>query len=431
MLLFDLLYALILIVLSPLLLIRWVTDPHFRFYLRSRFLVKFDPKIKQNNKRRVWLHAASVGEVSLAIKIRQHFEINSDQIEFIITTNTVSAMKMAIKRGIKNVFLAPLDFSWVVRRFIKKLDIKDLILIETELWPNMVSLIKQTGSISVVNGRLSDKHFKTYRRLRFLFKPTLRKTSLILAGDPISKERFKKLGASSGKVSFVGNLKFEIPAHPKADVIEKVTSDYFIEPRDWVFVMGSIQPSEVDPLMKGVLKAQQKIGKLRLFMVPRHSNKKEEFKAELNKLGIPFHFSSDGPYKKEYKEEGRVIVIDEVGVLLAFYKVANLIFVGGSLCDRGGQNMLEAVALKKPVFIGPFATNFHQEVNILNQGKGIRIIKSSGEISEFLIKCLSNKKLAASYADNGFNTLVKNSGGFKRTTGALEALLRNRHTPNT
>lgn len=425
MFLFNLIYAFVLVLLSPLLVTRGILDIRFRSYLRSRFLIGFESKRRLDNKQRIWLHAASVGEINLAMKIAQHFESTSDTIEFVITTNTLSALDMAQNRGLQNVFLAPLDFSWVVRKFISLMDVKHLILIETELWPNMISQMKNRGTISVVNGRLSDKNFKTYRRFRFLFKSTLKKISLILAGDTISEERFKKLGARAEIVKFVGNLKFELPASPDETVIEKVISDYFIQPRDWVFTMGSIQPSEVEPLMKGVLKAQKKIGKLRLFMVPRHANKKEEFKTELKKMGVSYHFSSDGPYKAEYKDEGRVIVIDEVGVLLAFYKVANLIFVGGSLCNRGGQNMLEAVALKKPVFIGPFATNFQQEVNILNQGKGIRIIRSSGEISEFLIKALSNKKLAESYAVNGYNTLIENSGGFKKTIEGLEGLFKN------
>lgn len=423
MLFFNLIYSVVLTLLSPVLLTRSLLDPNFWFYLKSRFLIDFNFNIPKSSKRRIWLHAASVGEVSLAIKIAQHFEEARSDIDFFITTNTISALDMARNRGRKNVWLAPLDFSWLVKRFIETFRPEHLILIETELWPNMVTQMSQQGTVSVINGRLSDKHFKTYKRLKFLFRSTVQRISLILAGDSISEERFKLLGAAPENVRFVGNLKFELPASPSEDVIERIVADYFLQPKDWVFVMGSIQPSEVEPLMKGVLKAQKKIGKLRLFMVPRHADKKDEFKAELKKMGVSYHFSSDGPYKESYKEEGRVIVIDEVGVLLAFYKVADLIFVGGSLCNRGGQNMLEAVALKKPVFIGPFATNFQQEVNILNQGKGIRIIKSPGEIYEFLVKCLSNRRLSESYAVNGYNTLIENSGGFDKTIQGLENLL--------
>jgi 3-deoxy-D-manno-octulosonic-acid transferase len=422
--LFDLIYAIVLLLLSPIIFIRSLFSQRFRSYLKSRFLVDFKPVPVSPEKKKIWLHAASVGEVNLALKVSGFFEKETNDLEFILTTNTQSALEMARNRGAKNVCLAPLDFSRLIRKFISTQQVQHLILIETELWPNMISQMSSIGTVSVINGRLSDKHFKTYRRLRFLFKSSVQKLSLILAGDPNSETRFKSLGADPSRVNFVGNLKFELPTAPKPELIEAVSSKYLLEKKDWIFVMGSIQPSEVEPLMKGVLKAEKTIGKLRLFMIPRHPNKKDEFKAALKKMRVPYYFSSDGPYEEKFKEEGRVIVVDEVGVLLAFYQIASLIFVGGSLCDRGGQNMLEAVALKKPVFIGPFATNFQQEVNILNQGKGIRIIKSPGEISEFLIRTLANKKLAESYAVNGYKTLVENSGGFDKTIQGLKNLLQ-------
>lgn len=406
---FDLFYISVFIVLSPLILLKSLLSSEFRKNFLARLTPLAAPTVNSNqsDSGRIWIHAASVGEVNLALTLIQAFNKFDTSSQFVLTTNTLSGFQIARENSSIPVYIAPLDFSFLLKKFIKVTQVTDLLLIETEIWPNMISLISKTGKIAIANGRLSDRHFNRYLKGRYFLKKTMSRISLVLVGDQTSAKRFIKLGISSRNVSSLGNLKFEVPSYPPADQIAALKQQFFIEDQQFIFVAGSIQPEEMIPLLKAWKILKNKIGSLRFFLIPRHPEKREEFIKSLQDFSVSAFFSSQESYRAEYLLENRIHIIDQIGVLKAWYALSKAVFVGGSLCSRGGQNMLEAIGMKKPVCIGPYATNFKQEVDMLQAVEGIRIVEDENELTQFILECYENNKKGKLMGERGYQVLKR------------------------
>lgn len=425
MFLIDLFYAFLLLLLSPLLLLKSCTDSRFRKTLFAKLRIRNSdlnriPDLKADmSKKRIWVHGASVGEVSLAIKLIREWQKSERPETFILTTNTLTGLEIARREKDIPSLIAPFDFSFLIRRFLNKSGVRGLILMETEIWPNMIPLSAKKGRIAIVNGRLSDKHIKKYLRFRFFFKKILNKISIVLAGDQQSEERFVQIGIEQEKVRFFGNLKFELPPENPTEILEKIRTEYSLKSDQPLMVAGSIQPEEVPVIYKAWKESRKSSSNLRLIMIPRHPDKREAFTKELSALNATWYTASREASEKQKADPDSIQIIDLMGVLKAWYGLADIIFVGGSLCNRGGQNMLEAVALKKAVCIGPFATNFQQEVTILQSGKSLEIVHNETEMAAFIQKMINYPQARNNMAERGYQLIVNHSGALQKNLATL------------
>jgi 3-deoxy-D-manno-octulosonic-acid transferase len=411
---FDLFYSFVLILIFPLILIGCIFSKKFRQDVRNRFFTTFRIPYLQNSYSRIWVHAASVGEVNLAIKFIRHLQEKGCDYGFVLTTNTQTGMSIAEKEEGIASFYAPLDLSWMMSFFIQRLNLAHLILVETEVWPNMITLMAKKGKVMVINGRLSDKHFKKYEKTRFLIGAIFQQITHVFAGDPVSKERFIALGISEENVQFDGNFKFSQSGKMNYNLLRGLQKDYLIQEDDFTFVAGSIQPEEMPEILSAVRQARQNIDNFRLVVVLRHPEKREELIQYLKQEKEGFYVVSRGELPKNREDTSKIAIVDVIGVLRFWYGLADTIFVGGSLCNRGGQNMLEAVELGKPVCIGPYATNFQQESKILEEGKGLKVIQDADGLSKFLLKVARNPDYELEISKNGRDLIVQNSGALEK-----------------
>jgi len=406
--LFDLLYSVLLFILSPFLAVKLLLDPRFRSDFAARFYLETSlPLDVPNHTEPIWVHAASIGEIRLAIKLIHGWKAVDQDISFLITTNTLQSRDLGRQETSVPVLVAPFDLSPVVSHFIRHTQPAHLILIETEIWPNMIRLMSRRGNVTIVNGRLSDRYIKRYMLAKYLFFRTFSRVDKVLARDQISQERFQNLGMPTEKVICQGNLKFELPPIPEEPSILAAKSDIPPGKKPFLFVAGSIQPEELHDLLPAWRSICSELPEFLMIIIPRHLNKKEEIADILSQYNAGFSFASDGGTVSEQQDGHHIYVIDRMGVLKIWYYLADVIFVGGSLCDRGGQNMVEAVGYQKPVCIGPHATNFKDEVELLSRANGLKIVHNSNELAEFIYLCHNRPEAALEMGKNGFSAIEK------------------------
>jgi 3-deoxy-D-manno-octulosonic-acid transferase len=406
---FDLIYAVAIVILSPFLLLKLLFDREFRHNFSARLSpsVSECQKVTVTQANAIWVHAASIGEIRLAIKLIHAWLKTDSQKKFFITTNTIQSKTLGEKETRIPVLIAPLDFSHLVRKFKKLIKPRHLILIETEIWPNLIRLMSETGRIVVVNGRLSDRHFNGYLKRKFLLSKTFARLDWILARDPVSANRFHLLGASQKRILNTGSLKYEVPEPPEIHALESINSNFRPSQTPFLFVAGSLQPEELEHILPAWTVLQAEIPGFQMVLIPRHPNKRDEFAKILAHHKISYSFTSDASTSLRKEENRHIYIVDQMGILKSWYFLADAIFVGGSLCNKGGQNMVEAVGYKKPVCIGPYAVNFKDEVDLLLSVAGLGIVHNPDELCAFLRMCHASPEEAVKMGECGFTAIAK------------------------
>ena len=401
---FSFIYFLIISALSPLLIVKFLFNKTFRSWI----IKKSRSPVNKNfeNSAHIWIHAASVGEVTLAISfIKKYFE-KSISSKFILTTNTFSGLKSARKHKNISTCLAPFDFCLLIKKFLKNWNIHGLVLVETEIWPNTIQLASKIGPVFLLNGRLSDRNINKYRYISKLLDPIFNNITEIYSGDLISHNRFIELGFSPLKIKFKGNLKFSLANDMNCFSNIKIRKKYNLSENSKVFVAGSIQPEELDVLLPVWLKITKEFPNSKMVLVPRHLEKLHLFKDRFRNLPVSYQHSSIN-----LGLDIRVFFLPKIGILRNLYCIADTVFVGGSFCNRGGQNMLEAIVFKKPVSVGPYATNFKQEIELIEKNNGIKVVKKAFELEKFIRNCFENPFFAKEMGMKGFDVIANNQDG--------------------
>lgn len=358
-------YLLVLIVLGPFLLWR-------RFCQKKSlggFMTKFFglAPLCRSEKPRVWLHAVSVGEVLLLRTLLAGLRQRHPQYEYVISVSTTTGFDVARRTyGDLLVFWFPFDFTWAVRRALRRIKPSLVILAELELWPNFIHQAKRLGAkVVVVNGRLSEKSFNGYKRVKAAIRPALQMIDLFAVQHQEYADRLKVLGVAEEKLAITGSVKFDGAIanrqHPKTIQLRQL---FQLSEEDLVWLVGSTQDPEEAWALEIYQKLKPQFAKLRLVLVPRHQERFEDVAKLLEASGLPI-------VRKSELKEGQVIsdrailLIDTLGDLSAAWGLAIVGFVGGSFNDRGGQNMVEPAAFGVAVTFGPNTWNFKQVVERL------------------------------------------------------------------
>ena len=400
----DLFYYISLGLLSPVLLGVKLFKPTDWEKIRLKFSGSLPTSPKKQGTR-IWIHGASLGEVRLSLRILEELTNQAPHLEFILSCNRAPALELLQDKA-KASFILPFDFSSAIKKVIQTYEPDHLILVETELWPNLISQMSAQGKVTIANGRLSDRHMGNYRRFSKFLTPLLQKVSYIQAGDPKSESYFLELGVDAGKAHFDGNFKFTTAQTPDSSALEQIRQEYNLSTGDYLVVAGSIQPEEIPIIYQAFLQLEDPNAKL--VLIPRHAEKKVECLQQLLNQGFQAESLPAGKIKKP-----QLILVDRFGVLLMWYELANVVFVGGSFVNRGGQNMIEPASLAKPTVIGPYFKNFTSEVDLLREAGGLAVVQNEQELGQFFLKCNQDPKQAAQLGKMAQNTVVKNSGALK------------------
>ena len=423
-LILDLLYLLAGAAYSPVIVYRAIRHGRYRAGWAQRF-----GEVSRRNpaKKCIWLHAVSVGEVNAAKTIIEELEGRFGKFEIVISTTTDTGFARARKVfGEKHyVFYFPFDFSRAMRRAFENIKPAICLLMELEVWPNFVSTARRLNiPVVVVNGRISDKSYPKYKRVKLLVRHIFRKVNLVLAQTDEYAQRFREIGADN--VIVTNSLKYDT-----ARITDKVEgSDALAEKLnisdERIWVAGGTGPGEEKIILDiySQLKKKDQLEDLRLVIVPRKPERFDDVARVISDGGFDFlRYSSIKNTEKKYQQKPPVILGDTMGDLRKFYCMATVIFVGRSLVPVGGSDMMEAAALCKCTIFGPHAFNFRQTVEVLLADNGAIMVKDGNELLRTMQKCLFEPEFAGRIAKNGQEVIKKNQGATARSIEQIEKFL--------
>jgi 3-deoxy-D-manno-octulosonic-acid transferase len=420
----DFLYLFAGLAYSPVILYRAIRHGRYRTGWGQRF-----GKISRRNpeKKCIWLHAVSVGEVNAAKTIIKELETRFSEYEIVISTTTDTGFVRANNLFGQNhqVFYFPFDFSWVVRWSFKRIRPAICLLMELEIWPNFVSTAKRLRiPVVVVNGRISDKSFPKYQRAKSLLRHIFRKVDLVLAQTEQYAQRFKEIGA--GNIIVTSSLKYDTAQI--TDTVEgadalaaqlNITSE-----RIWV--AGGTGPGEEKIIINVFTRLMQmeQFQDLRLVIVPRKPERFDEVARIIADAALScIRYSAYKSTNDKCNDRPPVILGDTMGDLRKFYSLAKVVFVGRSLVPMGGSDMMEAAALGKCTIFGPYTFNFRQMADSLLASNGAIVVNDSDELLATVQKCLLNPDYAHQIARNGQDDIKRNQGATTKSIEQIEKLL--------
>lgn len=415
--LFNAILLIAIIISSPYWLLKLLFTGAWRPGLRQR--LGFD--LPAQSQPVIWLHAASVGEVKIAEALVKKLKERKEARPIIVSVITPTGFKQAKTSlaGLAEVVFAPLDLPFIVTKSINRLNPVLMGIIETELWPNLITAARKKGvKIILLNGRLSDRSYPTYRKFRLLFGEILHCLDHACVQTSEDQERFKALGMQEQLISITDNIKYDFEITPTAPVAA-IRGEYLFGPGDLVWVAGSTRNGEESLLLKAFLDIRKKVPNLKLVLAPRHLERINEIKKLLRDNNIQFALYS----RRSANPVSDCLLIDRMGELLRAYNLADVVFIGGSLANFGGQNLLEPAALAKPIVCGPDMRNFKEITAYLLQHNAIIQVKTTAELTEKVGFLLTHPEAARLLGDRARESLIAKKGALDKNIAAMERLL--------
>jgi 3-deoxy-D-manno-octulosonic-acid transferase len=422
----DVVYLIGLAVLSPFLA--------YRSWKKRRLREGWGEKILGLSPTRIgdspclWLHAVSLGEVRLLRPIIAEIARRRPDWDVVISTTTMTGLAAARREFPDLVtFYNPFDFSWAVRRAVARVRPTVLALVELEIWPNLVLAAKQAGaSVAIINGRLSRRSHRGYRRLRGPLGSTFRRLDVVAAQSEEYADRFLDLGIPKERVRVTGSVKYDGLESDRANpTTMTLRRELGLASADLVFVAGSTMEGEEEAALAAYRAALRFHPRLRLVIVPRHPERFEGVAAWLESQGERVIRRSRGPVPRTAASgPPAVLLVDTIGELGAVWGLADVAFVGGSLFPgRGGQNMMEPAAYGAAVLFGPYTANFKEAVEGLLAREGARRVGSAAELAQALLEDLDDPERAAARGEAGRDFVLAQNGAAARTFAELDRLI--------
>ncbi|GAA4894559.1 lipid IV(A) 3-deoxy-D-manno-octulosonic acid transferase [Ferrimonas pelagia] len=412
---YSLLVTLLLPVILLYLLWRSRKDPAYRQRLGERLGRHFPAQ-----QGGIVIHCASMGETLAALPLIRALQARFPHQSITVTSTTPSGsaqVKQHLGDSVQHCYL-PLDLPVICQRFVKALRPQLVILVETELWPNLIHACHQNETpVMLTNARLSSRSAQGYARFPKLIQPMLTQLSAVAMQNEVDGERLVSLGLDPAKLTVCGSLKFDV------DLAQ--TSDIASQRRQWlgeraVWCAGSTHPGEFEQALAAHRQLQQMHPDLLLLLVPRHP---EQFEAAIQLSKQAGFQTARRSQSDTVGDEIQVLIGDTMGELMALYGMSDACFVGGSLIERGGHNPLEPAALAKPVLMGPHHFNFAEIGAALVQAGGMSVVSNSDDLAEQLEHLLSLRSQAQAMGKKGQRVVEINRGATQRQLTVAEALL--------
>ncbi len=428
-------YLLAALAITPTVVYRMVRYGRYRAGWPNRFgkIARKDPALKKC----IWLHAVSLGEVNAARTLVEDLKNRFDNFEIVISTTTDTGFARAtdVFGANHKVFYFPLDFSCTMRRAFHGIQPTICILMELEVWPNFVLIANELYTpVIVVNGRITDRSFSKYKKIKPLAKEIFRRLSLVLAQTNEYAQRFIEIGCPPKKVFVTGSLKYDT-----AQITGKVEGADELATQlntgnERLWVAGATGPGEEQIILDVYkqLTQQKQFSNLRLAIIPRKPERFDEVANLIRQSDLDLirysQIKNNTTEKSNIEQpvtsdEARVILGDTMGDLRKFYSLATIIFAGRSLVPMGGSDIIEAAALGKCTIFGSSIYNFQQTADDLLAAQGAVSVKDKQELLETMQKCLSDPDLAEKIARNGQNVIRKNQGATEKTVNHIAKFL--------
>lgn len=416
--LYNILFHLLLPLVVLRLLWKGLRAPEYRLRWRERF--GLDVPVQQGG---LWVHAVSVGEtLAAAPLINAWREAHPDEPVLVTTmTPTGSARVQALWGNKVNHCYAPYDLPWAWGLFLRKVRPRVLVIMETELWPNMLVSAQARGiPVVLVNARLSARSARGYARVGWLTRPVLQHLSRIAAQDEATASRFTGLGVDAGKVDVTGSLKFDIaPPDVLKGQAEELRQRWQLAGRP-VLVAASTHEGEDSIVLSAFAQVRELRPDALLILVPRHPERFDSVARLVREHGCTLRRRSQ---QEDVIAGTQVFLGDTMGELLLWYALSDIAFVGGSLVPVGGHNMLEPIALDVPTLSGPHIFNFQTIADELVAAGALQLVTSE-RLADAVVRLIASPSVAQAQAAAGHAVMARNRGALARQLALIEQEMR-------
>jgi 3-deoxy-D-manno-octulosonic-acid transferase len=371
-------------------------------------------------KNPTWIHAVSVGEVVIALRLAEQLRVLQPNLNCVLTTTTTTGHALAQKRAPDwmDVLYAPLDFWPVMRRAFRVIAPQRIILIEAEVWPNLVAEARRREvPVLLANARLSPRSERRFHRFRFFVAPIFRRLDLVCVPSSEDGERWQNLGATPSRIHSVGNIKYDVSNQPRSsDELQRFIEARIDTTRPILFG-GSTHRGEERILTDVFCTLRSEFPNLFLVLAPRHAERAREVESELRSRSLR---SIRRSVAEQAAQLSDCLLIDTTGELPGWYKVATIVFIGKSLTAHGGQNPVEAISAGKPVLFGPHMENFAGLAKQLIAEGGARCIQNSQELMEQSRHLLRDAMEREKLATNALRVIQPHREAAVRTATLIE-----------
>lgn len=396
------------------------------FFGKPAFLRRLTPPadLPEDAVPRIWIHAASMGESIIAFAVAKELRKRKPGCFIFVSTTTLTGLESIRnlaaptgKRIIEHSFLAPFDHPWIAGRFVRRLRPTVFMLVETEIWPSLLTAVsRRKVPVVVVNGKLSSRAFRRYRVFRRTMRRIMDGLSLVCVQSRSFARRYRLLGVQPERIEILGNIKFD--SLPDSTAFKpSVLRSTLGFPRDArLFVAGSTRPGEEEIIVRAFAGIIGQHPEAILVIAPRHLNRVPEVEKIVREAGLSFAKRSDGD--KLSDTEHRVLLLDTMGELLATFACADTAFVGGSLRDFGGHNPMEPAALGVPVLFGPYMEQTGAK-ELLSGGAAL-LIHDEQDLAETVLDLWSHEDRRTRMGEAGRAVVGRFKGVLARTIQCME-----------
>lgn len=377
----------------------------------------------------VWIHGSSLGEARIVAGLARAVRAREPQRSISVSAYTRTGRAQLPEPPVADAaFFLPLDFSGFPGRILGALRPDLLVIVETELWPNLLHEAHRSGArVALVNARLAPERMKRYRRLSGLYRPLVRRLCRVGAQSESDAGRFLELGVPGAALRVTGNVKYDLPA-PVVDE-PGLRREVGLAAGRPVLVAGSTGPGEDAPVLDAFAVLRGEHPRLFLVLAPRHPERADDVEQLARARGFRPHRLSRGPLGEEPAD---LLLVDEVGRLGSLYKLGAAAFVGGSLVPIGGHNVLEPAALGVPVLFGPHTHHFEEPAEALLRAGGARRVHDASSLAGEVAALLGDDDARLRAARNALKVVEENRGAMERTVDLVfECLADSGRRPGT
>ena len=383
----------------------------------------------------IWIHGASVGEIVATSPLVKEIRKAMPEIPILVSAVTVGGYDMArqIIPEADAIIYFPLDLPFVSESVVKRIRPRIFMPVETELWPNLLRALRERNiPVMMVNGRISEKSVKTYRYLYGIWDDMLNTVSRFCMQSSIDADYIRHLGADPSKIYVTGNTKFDQTyAEVTQEDLDNYKKELGIEGAYPVIVAGSTHPTEEKAMLKAFKTIKETYPDARLVIAPRKPERTNEIVRLVGHFGYEVGLRSKLLKIDGVRPQYPVLLIDTIGELGRIYSVGDVVFVGGSLINHGGHNVLEPAAHAKPILVGPSMQNFKDSYSLLSKVGACKMVSGIPELTKELLDIINDDKRRAKMGAASLQVIKENRGAAVRSIEYLEDLLRITTVPAT
>ena len=431
------LYSLLLTLGFVLLLPRFAIDAlrNGKYVTGLRQRLGDIPQIEAEGRPTIWLHCVSVGEAQAALSLVRRLKETFPNHTLVVSTTTVTGQRLAqtiFKQQAAAVFYFPIDWAWTVRRVLRKINPAALFVMETELWPNLFHAAnKRNTPIVLLNGRISDKSFRRYKRIRPFISRVLNDLTLATMQSEQDALRIRELGMANDRIVAVGNLKFDSGGSALDDKLTgQIRARFSFADGRSLFVAASTHHPEEAAVLDAFRAVRQSHANLRLLLAPRHPERFAEVAALLT--ASEFSVARRSAPVETDDALADIVLLDSIGELSAVFPLAEIAFIGGSIAAHGGHNVIEPAAHGVCTITGPHTSNFAAITKALLAEEALVQLSETpnpaAELAEVVQKLLSDTKRRAEIGARARAVCDANRGATARTLEILSPILETRPT---